>query len=61
MIKLDDLRPNATVCGLLPNAPPTVVGARWFGSDSLELTPRLATGAAPTWSSTGMTRRDWTS
>src|SRR2546425_6174128 len=38
MTKLEDLRPNASVRGILPDALVTVVGAQWFGSEALELT-----------------------
>ncbi|MGE5552981.1 MAG: helicase-related protein [Betaproteobacteria bacterium] len=37
-MKLEDLRPHATVRGLLPNALATVVSVQWYGSDALELT-----------------------
>jgi len=36
--KLEDLRPNASVRGILPDCLVTVVGVQWFGSDALELT-----------------------
>ncbi len=38
MSKLDDLRPNAAVRGILPDALVTVVSVQWFGSEALELT-----------------------
>ena len=38
MSKLEDLRPNASVRGILPNCLVTVVSAQWFGSEALELT-----------------------
>src|SRR6202046_3886473 len=38
MSKLEDLRPNASVSGILPNCLVTVVNAQWFGSEALELT-----------------------
>src|ERR1700730_5203734 len=38
MSKLEDLRPNASVQGILPNCLVTVVSAQWFGSEALELT-----------------------
>src|SRR4051794_36886863 len=38
MSKLEDLRPNASVQGILPNCLVTVVNARWFGSAVVELT-----------------------
>jgi SNF2 family DNA or RNA helicase len=38
MIKLEDLRPNASVRGILPDCLVSVVGVQWFGSEALELT-----------------------
>src|SRR6266853_5133952 len=38
MSKLEDLQPNASVRGILPNCLVTVVNAQWFGSEALELT-----------------------
>ncbi len=38
MFRLEDLRPNAAVRGILPNALVTVVSVQWFGSEALELT-----------------------
>lgn len=38
MTKLDDLRPNAVVCGVLTDRAVTVVGAQGFGSNAIELT-----------------------
>ncbi|MCG8554503.1 MAG: SNF2-related protein [Proteobacteria bacterium] len=38
MIKLEDLRPNAVVRGILPDCLVSVVGVQWFGSEALELT-----------------------
>ena len=40
MSRLEDLRPNAAVKGLLPDALVTVVTTQWFGSEALEI--RLA-------------------
>jgi len=37
-MKLEDLQPNATVKGILPDRLITVVGIKWFGSEALELT-----------------------
>lgn len=37
-MKLEDLRPQATVRGVLPDVAVTVVNVQWFGSDALELT-----------------------
>jgi SNF2 family DNA or RNA helicase len=38
MAKLEDLKPNSVVRGILPNALVSVVAVTWYGSDSLELT-----------------------
>src|SRR5215468_5547406 len=38
MIRLEDLRPNASVRGILPDCMVSVVGVQWFGSEALELT-----------------------
>src|SRR5271163_596652 len=38
MSKLEDLQPNASVQGILPNCLVSVVNAQWFGSEALELT-----------------------
>jgi hypothetical protein len=37
MARLEDLRPNAAVRGILPDAQVSVVTTHWFGSDALEL------------------------
>jgi SNF2 family DNA or RNA helicase len=37
-MKLEDLRPNASVRGILPDCLVAVVGVQWFGSEALELT-----------------------
>src|SRR5512134_761283 len=44
MNKLEDLRPNAAVRGILPDALVTVVSVQWFGSDALELTYKDPSG-----------------
>jgi SNF2 family DNA or RNA helicase len=44
MSKLEDLRPNAWVRGILPNCLVTVVSTQWFGSEALELTYKDPTG-----------------
>jgi len=36
--KLEDLQPNASVRGILPDCLVTVVSVQWFGTDALELT-----------------------
>ena len=43
-MKLEELQANATVRGILTDGQVTVVSARWFGSDALELTYRGAVG-----------------
>ena len=43
-VKLEDLQATAAVRGILADALVTVVSARWFGSDALELTYRGAGG-----------------
>ena len=44
MSRLEDLRPQATVRGILPDALVTVVSVQWFGSDALELTYKSPSG-----------------
>lgn len=41
---LEDLKPGASVRGVVPDAVVTVVSAEWFGTDALELTYKTATG-----------------
>jgi superfamily II DNA or RNA helicase len=36
--KLEELKPNAAIRGILPDCLVTVVGVQWFGSEALELT-----------------------
>ena len=43
-MKLEDLQAGASVRGILAEAPVTVVSARWFGAQALELTYRGAGG-----------------
>ena len=43
-MKLEDLQTNSAVEGILANEVVTVVNARWFGSEALELTYKTATG-----------------
>ncbi len=38
MSKLEELRPNASLKGILPDCLVTVVNTQWFGSEALELT-----------------------
>ena len=44
MSKLEDLRANAAVRGILPDSLVTVVNVQWFGSEALELTYKNSTG-----------------
>ncbi|HOD83606.1 MAG TPA: helicase-related protein [Phycisphaerae bacterium] len=44
MSKLEDLRPNAAVRGILPDALATVVSVQWFGSEAVELTYKSPAG-----------------
>jgi len=41
---LEELRPNAAIRGILPDALATVVSVQWFGSDALELTYKAPNG-----------------
>src|SRR5262245_28175087 len=43
-MRLEDLRPNAALRGILPDALVTVVNVQWFGSDALELTYKTSDG-----------------
>jgi SNF2 family DNA or RNA helicase len=42
--RLEDLKPNASVRGVLPGTGVTVVNVQWFGSAAVELTYKDATG-----------------
>lgn len=44
MIRLEDIQPNASLRGILPDALVTVVNVQWFGSNALELTYKDSTG-----------------
>lgn len=44
MTKLEDLTPNASVRGILPDSLVTVVSVQWFGSEALELTYKTPAG-----------------
>lgn len=44
MIRLEDLKANATLRGILPDALVTVVSVQWFGSEAVELTYKTPTG-----------------
>ncbi len=44
MIRLEDLKANAILRGILPDALVTVVSVQWFGSEAVELTYKAPTG-----------------
>ena len=44
MLRLEDIRPNAAIRGILPDSLVTVVSAQWYGSEALELTYKTPTG-----------------
>jgi hypothetical protein len=44
MARLEDLTPGAAVKGILPNGLVAVVGTRWHGAVTLELTYKAASG-----------------
>lgn len=44
MSKLEELRPNAAIRGILPDSLVTVVSVQWFGSEALELTYKTPAG-----------------
>ncbi|MEZ5318343.1 MAG: DEAD/DEAH box helicase [Vicinamibacterales bacterium] len=44
MSRLEELRPNAAVRGILPDCLVTVVGTQWYGSEALELTYKTPAG-----------------
>src|SRR3974377_2162943 len=46
MSHLEDLKPTASVKGILPNALVTVVNVQWHGSEALELTYKTPEGKA---------------
>ncbi len=52
-MKLEDLRPQAIVRGILPDRAVTVVHVQWFGTDALELTYKDPAGAWETFCFTG--------
>jgi hypothetical protein len=43
-MKLEDLQPDATIRGILPDAAVTVVSVNWHGSDALTLVYRDPSG-----------------
>lgn len=44
MSKLEELKPNAAVRGILPDGLATVVSVQWFGSEARGLTSKTAAG-----------------
>jgi SNF2 family DNA or RNA helicase len=44
MSKLEDIKPNAALRGIIPDALVNVVNVQWFGSEALELTYKTPTG-----------------
>ncbi len=44
MSRLEDLQPNASIRGILPDRLVTVINVQWFGSDALELTYKDSSG-----------------
>jgi SNF2 family DNA or RNA helicase len=44
MLKLEELKPSASIRGLLPDSFVTVVSVQWFGSEALELTYKTPSG-----------------
>ena len=44
MSRLEDLQPNASVRGIIPDSLVTVVNVQWFGSEALELTYKTPAG-----------------
>lgn len=44
MSKLEDIQPNASLRGIIPDTLVTVVSVQWFGSEALELTYKTPTG-----------------
>ena len=47
-MKLEDLRPGASVQGILPNGLVTVIEVQWHGSDTVELIYRNGAGVVDT-------------
>lgn len=44
MSKLEALKPNSTIKGILPDSLVTVINVQWFGTSAIELTYKTATG-----------------
>ena len=58
-MRLEDLKPNAAVRGVLPDCLVTVVGVQWFGSEALELTYKDPGGRPANKEACGPRRRPW--
>jgi hypothetical protein len=44
MAKLEDIKPNSSIRGVLPGAIVTVVSVQWFGTEAIEITYKDPTG-----------------
>ena len=44
MSRLEELQPNATLRGILPDSAVTIVNVQWYGSNAVELTYKTPTG-----------------
>ncbi|EQD35858.1 helicase domain protein, partial [mine drainage metagenome] len=44
MLKLEQLTPNASVRGIVPDTLVTIINVKWFGSEALELTYKTPNG-----------------
>lgn len=44
MIRLEEIQPNATISGIIPNGHITIVNIQWFGSEAMEITYKTADG-----------------
>ena len=44
MIKLEDLKPNAAIRGLLPDSQVSIINIQWYGSEAIELTYKSPDG-----------------
>lgn len=44
-MKLEEVRPQAVLRGVVPGGVVTVVGVQWYGSESMEMTYKTAAGA----------------
>jgi len=44
MLKLEDIQPNSTIRGIIPDGNVTVVNIKWFGTAAMELTYKDPSG-----------------